>query len=67
MALARLSKTQMRESINAATEKNELPMSEAGAMSYTLSKSGDLGDFVCTGASQTEPQRHTRHLKWVSG
>jgi hypothetical protein len=63
MALARLSKTQMRESINAATEKNELPMSEAGAMSYTLSKSGDLGGFVGTGVSQTEPQRHTRHLK----
>lgn len=62
MALAGLSKAQMRESITAATEKNELPMSEAGAMSYILSKSGDLGDFVGTGASQTEPQRHTRNL-----
>jgi hypothetical protein len=40
------SKTQMRESIAAAFTKNELPMPEAGAMSYMMSKTGNLGDSV---------------------
>ena len=46
LALTGLSKAQMRESITAAIAKNELPMPEAGAMSYMLSKAGNLGDSV---------------------
>ena len=46
LVLAGLSKAQMRESIAAATKKDELPVPEAGAMSYMLSKSGNLGDSV---------------------
>jgi hypothetical protein len=43
LALAGLSKAQIRESILAAIAKNELPMPEAGAMSYMMSKEGNLG------------------------
>ena len=46
LVLAGLSKAQMRESIVAAMAKSELPMPEAGAMSYMLSKGGNLGDSV---------------------
>ena len=46
LALNGLSKAQIREKIVAATTKNELPMPEAGAMSYMLSKEGNLGDAV---------------------
>ena len=46
LVLAGLSKEQIRESIIAAVAKNELPMPEAGAMSYMISKSGNLGDSV---------------------
>jgi hypothetical protein len=46
LALNGLSKGQMRENIAAAIAKNELPMPEAGAMSYMLSKEGNLGDAV---------------------
>jgi hypothetical protein len=46
LVLNGLSKTQIRENVTAATAKNELPMPEAGAMSYMMSKSGDLGDSV---------------------
>jgi hypothetical protein len=44
LVLTGLSKAQLRESITAALAKNELPMPEAGAMSYMLSKDGNLGD-----------------------
>ncbi len=43
LALTGLSKAQIRESIVAALAKNELPMLEAGAMSYMMSKAGNLG------------------------
>ncbi len=46
LALAGLSKAQMREKIVAAVAKNELPVPEAGAMSYMMSKDGNLGDSV---------------------
>jgi hypothetical protein len=46
LALAGSSKAQMRENITTAIAKNELPMPEAGAMSYMLSKAGNLGDSV---------------------
>jgi hypothetical protein len=46
LVLTGLSKEQMRESITAAIAKNELPMPEAGAMSYMMSKEGNLGDSV---------------------
>ncbi len=46
LVLAGSSKEQMRENIVAAAAKNELPMPEAGAMSYMLSKEGNLGDSV---------------------
>src|SRR5471032_884782 len=46
LVLAGLSKAQMRENIIAAAAKNELPMPEAGAMSYMMSKAGNLGDAV---------------------
>jgi len=45
LILAGLSKALMRESIIAVIAKNELPMPEAGAMSYMMSKGGYLGDF----------------------
>jgi len=40
LVLTGLSKTQMHENIAAAIAKNELPMPEAGAMSYMLSDTG---------------------------
>jgi hypothetical protein len=43
LALSGLSKEQIRESIAAAVAKNELAMPEAGAMSYMMSKTGNLG------------------------
>jgi hypothetical protein len=46
LALAGESKAQMRASIVASVAKKELPMPEAGAMSYMLSKDGNLGDNV---------------------
>src|SRR6202035_3091722 len=46
LALTGLSKAQMRENITTAIAKNELPMPETGAMSYMLSKAGNLGDSV---------------------
>lgn len=46
LVLAGLSKAQIRENIAAAMTKNELPMPEAGAMSYMMSKEGHLGDAV---------------------
>ena len=44
LALTGLSKAQIRENITSAIAKNELPIPEAGAMSYMLSKMGNLGD-----------------------
>jgi hypothetical protein len=35
---------QMRETVNSALDKKELPAIEPGAMSYMLSKQGYLGD-----------------------
>jgi hypothetical protein len=46
LALNGLSKSQIRENITTAIAKNELPMPEAGAMSYMMSKAGNLGDSV---------------------
>jgi hypothetical protein len=46
LALTGISKAQMRENITAAIAKNGLPMPEAGAMSYMMSKAGNLGDSV---------------------
>jgi hypothetical protein len=46
LALTGLSKAQIRENITAAIAKNELPRPEAGAMSYMMSKAGNLGDSV---------------------
>ena len=46
LVLSGLSKAQIRENIIAAIAKNELPMPEAGAMSYMMSKAGNLGDSV---------------------
>lgn len=46
LVLTGLSKAQMHENIAAAVAKNELPMPEAGAMSYMMSKDGNLGDSV---------------------
>lgn len=43
LALAGLSKAQIRESVIAAIAKNDLPVPEAGAMSYMMSKEGNLG------------------------
>ena len=44
LVLDGLSKAQIHEKITAAVAKNELPMPEAGAMSYMLSKNQNLGD-----------------------
>jgi hypothetical protein len=46
LALTGLSKAQIHENITAAMAKNGLPVPEAGAMSYMLSKAGNLGDSV---------------------
>jgi len=44
LALAGKSETQMRDAINSAFDRRELPPLEAGAMCYMLSKQGFLGD-----------------------
>jgi hypothetical protein len=44
LALAGRSETQMRDAINSALDKRELPALEAGTMCYMLSKQGYLGD-----------------------
>src|SRR6202034_2362809 len=44
LVLSGSSKEQMRENITAAIAKNGLPLPEAGAMSYMMSKEGTLGD-----------------------
>jgi hypothetical protein len=44
LILAGRSKTQMSDDINAAFDRKELPMPEAGAMCYMLSKQQYLGD-----------------------
>jgi len=44
LALAGKSETRIREAINSALDKRELPALEAGAMCYMLSKEGYLGD-----------------------
>ena len=44
LALAGKSENQMRDAINSAFDKRELPALEAGSMSYMLSKQGYLGD-----------------------
>ncbi len=46
LVLTGLSKAQIREKITAAIAKNELPIPEAGAMSYMMSKAGNLGNSV---------------------
>ena len=46
LVLVGVSKAQMHESITAAIAKNELPMPASGAMSYMMSKEGNLGDSV---------------------
>src|SRR3984885_10139898 len=46
LALTGLSKARIHENITAAIAKKELPMPEAGAMSYMMSKGGNLGDSV---------------------
>jgi hypothetical protein len=46
LALARLSKTQIFERIQALVASKEMPMPESGAMSYMMSKGGYLGDTV---------------------
>jgi hypothetical protein len=43
LVLAGLSKTQIRENTIATVAKNELPKPEVGAMSYMMSKAGNLG------------------------
>jgi hypothetical protein len=43
LVLSGLSRAQIRENLVAAIAKNELPMPEAGAMSYMMSKEGNLG------------------------
>lgn len=46
LVLGGSSKDQIHETIAAAMAKNELPMPEAGAMSYMMSQAGYLGDSV---------------------
>jgi hypothetical protein len=46
LVLSGLSKAQMHDKIATACAMHELPMPEAGAMSYMLSKEGNLGDSV---------------------
>jgi hypothetical protein len=41
-----LTKEQIAESMKAALDSNQIPLPEAGAMSYMLSKGGYLGDGV---------------------
>ncbi len=44
LALAGKSETQMRDAVDSAFDKKELPALEAGTMCYMLSKQGYLGD-----------------------
>ena len=44
LALSGKSETQIRDAVNSAFDKRELPALEAGAMSYMLSPQGYLGD-----------------------
>ncbi len=44
LALAGKSETQMRDAVNSAFDKRDLPALEAGTMCYMLSKQGYLGD-----------------------
>jgi len=46
LVLTGMSKAQMHDKIVAALTKGELPIPEAGAMSYMMSKDGNLGDSV---------------------
>jgi hypothetical protein len=46
LALARLSKAQIKQRIQAIVANKELPLPEPGAMSYMMSKGGYLGDGV---------------------
>jgi hypothetical protein len=46
LALAQLSKAQLHARIQTIVANKELPMPEAGAMSYMMSKDGSLGDGV---------------------
>jgi hypothetical protein len=46
LVLAGLSKAQMKERIKDAVSKRELPIPEAGAMSYMMARGGNLGDSV---------------------
>ncbi len=46
LVLAGLSKAQIKERIQAIVANKELPLPEAGAMSYMMSKGGYLGDAV---------------------
>jgi len=46
LVLTGLTKAQIRENIIAAIAKNELPTPEVGAMSYMMSKAGNLGNAV---------------------
>ncbi len=46
LALAGKQETQIRDAINSAFDKKELPALEAGAMCYMLSKEGYLGDHA---------------------
>jgi hypothetical protein len=44
LALKGLTKSQIGDSMKSALDKNQIPLPEAGAMSYMLSKDGILGD-----------------------
>jgi hypothetical protein len=44
LALTGLSKAQIREIVTAAIARSELPLPEAGAMSYMMSKAANFGD-----------------------
>jgi hypothetical protein len=46
LALKGLTKTQIADSMKAALDSNQIPLPEAGAMSYMMSKDGYLGDSV---------------------
>jgi hypothetical protein len=46
LALKGFTKEQIAESMKAALDNNQIPLPEAGAMSYMLSKGGYLGDGV---------------------
>jgi len=46
LALKGLTKTQIGDSMKAALDSNEIPLPEAGAMSYMMAKGGYLGDSV---------------------